>query len=1774
MFVSIVSFVAFCTCYARPCVIGSWNAYNGESVISSSWPDACNQWDCLKHLPQQSNVPALLCASRLALGLLGVVSILSFVLIRHRMKVNLFEHTDGGMDTGRCTQGPPSRCACCTEFVLLDSCCVQSVVAESRVKRRPFVLSTIRTPTWYFVWIALICRLGEATTPGPEWSIGVCNPAGLPGKAHLISQYDTDLWLISETHLSSQGFRTFQRDLKLEKSSLNWCVPGQHVQPRSSTSDHGNWGGVAICSRHPTRALPHAFPANAVASSRLVCGTTCIGNLWISGVVMYGVPKGPTHPRARSNTDGLLGVAIDRLQDIDGPKYLAGDFNHDLTDLTAVQRLEALGMIEIQDLFCSRTGVLPRPTCRGKTRRDFLFISHHLVQMFRGLIVDPLAWSDHASLIANFVGVNQDIVRFPWYVPHAYDWREAGQLSPADVVSFEAPLNCTEQYSLLWTSFEQRFCDALDTKGKQLPARSSGRGLTMEPKEVRGTPAPPKVGRHGELQPRYFGCSYLHCHWFRQLRRLQSFVRLAVDSNESVASDHKREHRWLLWSAIRKAPGFAPNFPEWWRNKAHIGFEPGVLPWEPPPRPVAQILFEAFEFETRQLEARLVRDRKARRSTKLNHGLSKLYASVRRDAPAPVDLLLEPCTATVVEICPEDCAVVVQPPCEWDPCASVRCNGQLVMPNMITNDKLYLQHLDDINVGDCVSQTKCTGSLPEIFTAFREQWALRWNRHENVPLSHWSNLLNFAKNHLRAVAVDPLHITVPLLRPTAKGKKTKAAVGLDGVRRSDILAMDSNQLASLISLYSRAHSDGSWPRQVTQGSVTSLAKKCDPKGVNDYRPITVFSLVYRLWSSMQSRFWLSNVDMTLDADLCGNRGARRAADLWRLVLRAVEDGHADASGTCGVVFDLEKAFNMLPRAICLAFVKLLGMDQSTLQGWAGALGQMERRFLIRGSASPPSFGSCGFPEGCGLSCLAMLALDQVWHCWIRCSVSRTRPMSFVDNWEILASSPAQIQLAFEKTVAFTKELDLVLDQSKSFCWSTDPDMRKELRSRGFVVKLDAGDLGAHLTYSKQVRNQSTIARFEGLNDFWHKLRCAEGHHAQKIMVIRQAAWPRAMHGVAATTIGRKRFHKLRTFALRSLNLERPGANSWLQMHMELPGTDPQFYALEQTVRDFRDLTGGVLGVDAFTRCACDNLSFAPNSITSVLIDRLHWLGWEVLPEAWVRDSYGAFELLLAPWAEVRLRLWWGWHRVVSQQVANKSGFESFLSVDPSATSQALCMFDSYDRGVMTKLLNGTTNTNQHACHWSSDGNSNCVFCQQPDSAMHRFWECEHHGDLRKVISPEVMSVVAELPHALTLHSWDLRSPFHQEWIEYLVSLVDEPAECTLLQPQDLAVDIFTDGSCLYQDQANFRLASWAVCVASPISETHCPSRAVAAGPLPGLVQTSFRAKTYALLQALRIIHANRVNARVWTDCQGVVDRYHVLIHGRHRLKANSPNADLWMEICELMVSQDQPFVQVAKVEAHVDPTACEDCVDSWLANNNNEADFAAKQANLNRPDAIWDLWDRHSQATIFHQRQAVEIRNFQLAVTKRVTEHAKEQGSAELRILPIRLGREFPMKWVVPDLTEVPHHRTMVTLGSGFATLLNSWWLATIDFDGGSLKWVSFVQLYLLFQLECRHAGLVRVGRGWCNPEEDHTLMPENFSFRTRSRWFRMCVQQYFKDCGWQIGKATTRPTSTKLMAHLGCLSFPVKLEKLAQVEEWLCQQLQGRVVLQGQVLDSLPCAW
>ncbi len=227
---------------------------------------------------------------------------------------------------------------------------------------------------------------GEAHNPGPrsvprqpserKWSLGTFNPSGLGGKHQVIGSYlqDCDVWAVSETHLTSRGFSSFKQNLK-RSSHFQYCVGGNPVPLRQHSDKTGEWSGVCMLSKHPTRQLPVKWPSYVCETSRVLLTTTLCADLWITGAVLYGEPPGVTHPDAHHNTDLLAHDLIQQLIPIGGLRFVAGDFNFEKGSLDVFRALEASGFRDLQDLAFEKWGQNIQKTCKRSTRKDFFFIS-------------------------------------------------------------------------------------------------------------------------------------------------------------------------------------------------------------------------------------------------------------------------------------------------------------------------------------------------------------------------------------------------------------------------------------------------------------------------------------------------------------------------------------------------------------------------------------------------------------------------------------------------------------------------------------------------------------------------------------------------------------------------------------------------------------------------------------------------------------------------------------------------------------------------------------------------------------------------------------------------------------------------------------------------------------------------------------------------------------------------------------------------------------------------------------------------------------------------------------------------------------------------------------------------------------------------------------------------------------------------------------------------------------------------------------------------------
>lgn len=1620
------------------------------------------------------------------------------------------------------------------------------------------------------------CRIGEAKKPGPSdaklpgsWTIGVCNPSGLLGKSHLLSGIEADIVSASETHLTTVSRAMLQTSLR-SHSNYTAVVTGAPMAPRVADSGAGTYSGVAVVAKVPSRALCAAWPPDLFATGRVQVVGSLVNNVWITGAVMYGYPQGKLHHNALERTISMLDFLVDHATNVaTGPRYLCGDWNFEANQLPVTQHLWNLGWREAQDLHFQRTGRPPEPTCKHSTRKDFLWLSPELVAMFLDVSLDHERFPDHSVIKARFRLGSEYALRYLWPQPQPVPWMQVPDMGQPIDFAWEEP---TVQYHKLW---ELREAQAKQALGEKWNTTMAGRGQRLSPLVRKGWVAPPKKARSQDFQPAFHGYHVQHARWMKQLRRLQNYVRWAQNHHGCSFGDTSL-HGLHLWKSILQAPGFGSSFQTWWKSRGSVGLgDPGMVPDYPPSVPLAHAFCDVFHSEVTCLERRLLAAKQATRISQHHRDANLLYKDTKRTPPEPVTSLLITKRARITEVDTDDLAVDFAPDCDFDATKPVLIDDHPVPVIHATEDRLYLEAVSHAKPDAVLQQTQPLGALPEIFEAFHHQWKQRWCRHDNIPHSRWQQLIDFARATMPQQPVPPLVLEPALIRAEAAAKKKHAAVGLDGISRADVMQADDTLLASICTMYSRAEHDGRWPHQITTGKVASLAKKEGAATTNEFRPITIFSLMYRIYSSLQARMLLRWCDEWTHPDVHGNRRAHSTAHLWRTLVHDIQVAYDQNQVLSGLTADIEKCFNCLPRWPILAAALHVGAPPTVLSAWAGALSAMTRRFKVRDSYSGGFVTSTGLAEGCALSCFGMLVLDDIMHRFVHAEYPTIRVLSFVDNWDFMTWDVSVAVSQLDALLAFAALTDLTVDRKKTFGWSTSATVRANMRRAGLPVQHHAKDLGAHVGFSRQRTNCTVVDRLNALSDFWQQLKRSKAGYKAKLRALRTVAWPRGLYAVESAPISSSTWTTQRRLAVKALHFDKAGVNPLLLLGLVESGVDPEFVATLKTVAETRLHCPLDFWACELYPMACGSLNSPPTSPVAVLLERIQRLGITVHPNGLWEDTIGCFHPGTLHYAELLNRLQWQWNRYVASTMSYRKDFDGLLRVDPSATRRRLAKHAVEDQAYLRISLAGGLFTQDAHSHWNeTDGG--CKWCGQPDSLQHRYFECPQTLDLRTSLAPDVCGLRPLLPDAMVLRSWAILPPTHLRWLRVLDSLPSAvpSAGC----PLDLFGwnEIFTDGSCLWQSCPEYRVASWGAVLAASSSGAWFdqPVCILGSGPLHGLCQTAFRGELFALAFVLDC--AARVSARVkiYSDCLGVVNKYHLVTTGRAEVRQNDAHADLWQWILTSVDRLGTDRVRVYKTAAHKRLHQARSRHDAWLIWYNTKVDVVAKRANLARSQAFWADWKQHVEAVQATDRLHQQVCSLHLAVAKMSTQSDVGQTLDDARPVAPRPARSFPMSYDGGAWNgEIPPEFA-AEYGHGLAQRVVRWWVARTASDtAGPLRWITFAHLYVDYQLAFGCPGPVKAGARWLDPSTRPYLDPERHPFLSRLKWFKRCLKYFWKHSGHSIGLEFCRGEGESIQSFVASASVPWCTIGWAGAEHWLAKEI-GEPCLRGtSKLKSLPIA-
>lgn len=1639
------------------------------------------------------------------------------------------------------------------------------VVHTSRSSWPCHVVSRGVRPSWFckFVLLAFLVRVGEASHPGPSssgssWSMGIFNPSGLRSKIDALAHLPGNVWMGSETHLTSDGFRKLKRGLRSLGSSYRYAIPGAFCTERTAAGA-GVHQGVISVSTFPARSLPHAIPSDMYQTARLQVVGFAVGSFWIQAGVLYGLPDSPQYCTRTYQTNAMLEQLIWRIGfQADGPRVICGDLNHNEDQLECLGQLKALGFQEIQAIARDRWGHIPIPTGRGSMQIDQMWLSPELQALMIDFDTCPDHWPDHTSLVGVFQRDPSPLFSYRWYLPQSFPW-------PND---FECPIQGCDwesqpslAYASLWYQVEQHATDRLEVGKKR--SGFLGRGQTLNTSPCYESTAPCKIGRQNTVESTYFGASLCHARWFRQLRRLQALARMQQSS--SCNAQHRLKFV-ELWRAVRYACGFPGGFLLWWSWKFPDSEE---LTCVVPSGVVVQAMYDAFLTVFRQYEKELIGRRcRTAKQTRVDKP-NLVFQDCARDQPDPVDTLVQSVECEVESVCHDDSSVVLVSPVVVDSSLPLVFQGKPREIIYAEADQIWLNDVKDLVPGQIGRQQQVYTSDHDIIQQFSRTWQPRWQKLHQVVPGQWQQIIDFCTATFRPIPWNFEPISPAQFKTAAHAKKLKSAVGPDGVSRQDLISIPDQAHAELCHMIQAVEQGGTWPTQIVQGFVKCLSKGKGDAHVDGFRPIVVYSIVIRTWSSLRARVALSSLSRYLPRSVRGGIPHCQAKTVWYHIAQLIEFAHLNSSSLQGLAIDIRRAFNALPREPLWHLLLCLGFPAHILHAWKAFVVQQQRRFCVRRSTSAPHWSCTGFPEGCAFSVFAMALVDYLVDAWLTAMVPSLHSLHmYVDDWHFLASSPEVLLEVWHRLLEFAGLMELEVDAAKSFMWAAQAHDRKALQHGPVPVLLASKALGARHNFCRRKGNREVVQRIGALVSLWPRLRASMSPVWVKARILKQLAWPRAFYSVSVVHLGDTHFSHLRTGALRALGANRIGASPSLHLSTWQLWSDPEAWCILQTFREAREV-GNLAALRMMLQLTSSLGGSVPqNGPASVIHDRAVRLGWTLTPAGTFLDEFGEFDLLTVAWDLLVAKVKWAWPQVLGTEHCHRRSFEGLHLTWLEEVPKSLARFSTQDQIYLRCAMDGTLYHDISKDKSNRGKHSKCQFCNGVDSFFHRVWECPYFHTCRE--SFPWISLVSELPQAVSCHGWPLRPVAWVGLQRYFNQIVVPEVRVVWSRHALTEVqDLFVDGTCAWPAEPSLRYSAWAITLASRTAGV-LDHQVIGAGHTVGQLQSAFRAELEALVTAFEIVVVSGIRARIWSDCQSVLRGVDRLFQG-FPIKPNKSHADLWYRLESLISKLAPGQIHLFKVVSHASCANADNGLEEWAFWHNRLVDEAAAAHNKQRPETFWVQWQKVHDSVFAHRHLLREIHGVLLRVAYKARVPTDGNGGA-VEISPV-----FPPADV--DDAEAPLHKSWLRRCWQFSSKLerkyrrenieavHQWWqrhgVPALQ-TRAPLRWISGLQLFLDFYCSTGFRGCISPKHGvwFVSPNEDASGLP---SFGKHSTMFLRIWNAYCKENQVVISHQITKPAGAALTYWTMCWRLPWSNVRINELDDIILQQFGHQLTRPGQ---------
>lgn len=288
-----------------------------------------------------------------------------------------------------------------------------------------------------------------------------------------------------------------------------------------------------------------------------------------------------------------------------------------------------------------------------------------------------------------------------------------------------------------------------------------------------------------------------------------------------------------------------------------------------------------------------------------------MYEDLRKPAKGHLDLLTSTIEYGVLAVESATGQVHVDPPVVTSGSSRWFLDDEPVQVSLI-NDVVLQVHAPCLPEQVLV-QKRVLSTVDELHSALLDYWNPTWAAWSTVDSSTWSRVIGLMEAYVPRLDFALQPITIHQWKRALKRYKPTAARGVDGIPHLDLIHLPdpwTHRILGLLAQIERGQS--SWPSALLYGVVNVLAKDANASSVDRFRPVVVFSIIYRTWASLRASQIPRLLAPYIDAEAFGFLPGQEPSQLWLLLQAQVETSLQDGSIWCGLSTDLVRAFNNIP----------------------------------------------------------------------------------------------------------------------------------------------------------------------------------------------------------------------------------------------------------------------------------------------------------------------------------------------------------------------------------------------------------------------------------------------------------------------------------------------------------------------------------------------------------------------------------------------------------------------------------------------------------------------------------------------------------------------------------------------------------------------------------------------------------------------------------------------------------------------------------------------